>query len=112
MWVDDTRLLSISLLWISWGWETSGEIVRDPEVWGLIKGKGYGHKGAVAHTQDQGHFEVRFAWGSFTKQESIQRLLPWAAPQGQKGKRTAEEKRDLGLVAQQLAESGSRSSEG
>lgn len=86
--------------------------VRDGGVWGLIKGKGYGHKGAVAHTQDQGHFEVRFAWGSFTKQESIQRLLPWAAPQGQKGKRTAEEKRDLGLVAQQLAESGSRSSEG
>lgn len=99
MWVDDTRLLSISLLCISWGWETSGDIVRDPGVWGLIKVKGYGHKGAVAHTQDQRHFKVRFAWGSFSKQESILRLLPWAETQGQKGKRTPEEKRDLDLVA-------------
>lgn len=59
--VDDTRLLSVSLLWISSGWETTGDTVRDPGGWGLIKGNRYDHKGEVAHTQDQGHFEVRFA---------------------------------------------------
>lgn len=72
---------------------------------GTNQRKRYGHKGAIAHTSLTGHFEDRFAWGSFSKQESIQRLLPWTATQGKKGKGTPKEKKDLGGVAQQREES-------
>lgn len=60
---------------------------------------------AVA-TSLTGYFEGRFAWRSSLKQESIQRLPTWAAPQEKEGVGTPEVL--LHGVAQQLESLGQK----
>lgn len=80
---------------------TSGDIIRDPRDLGTNQRKRMWPQGGSSTTSLTEHFEHRFAWGSSSKQESIQRPQPWAASQGKMGKGAPEEKRGLGGVAQQ-----------